>query len=281
MANHYETLGIDSNADQDAVKRAYRSLASRNHPDKGGDTARFQEIQAAYDVLSDPERRRQYDHELSNPFPGGQFHFHAGDFDHNDPFEHFRAMFGFGAEQFGRQRAQQRRNRSLRISIEVDLRETLDNQTKFIQINGNKNVQIDLPRGVRTGQTFKYSGLGDASNPNIPPGDLLIDVHVRDHPRFQISNFDLITVVEIDCLDALTGCTASIINLEGNQLQFTISPGTGSGNKYKMKGQGLAVPNSPIRGDLIAVVQLTVKKLDTHQIELVQQLKQRIHENRS
>ena len=281
MANYYEILGVNTDADADTIKRAYRSLASRNHPDKGGDTAKFQEIQAAYDVLSDPQRRQQYDHELTNPFPGGQFHFHAGNFDHGDPFEHFRNMFGFGSEQFGRQRSQPRRNRSLRISIEIDLVDTLVDQSKFIQINKDKNVKIDLPRGVRSGQTFKYSGLGDASNPNLPPGDLLVDVHVRPHPSFQVTNFDLITVVEIDCLDALTGCQASIVNLQGNKLEFNIAPGTGAGAKYKMRGQGLAVPNSPVRGDLIAVVQVSVKKLDPAQIQLVQQLKQSLYENQS
>lgn len=281
MANYYEILGVNADADADTIKRAYRGLASRNHPDKGGDTAKFQEIQSAYDVLSDPQRRQQYDHELSNPFPGGQFHFHAGNFDQGDPFEHFRSMFGFGAEQFGRQRAQQRRNRSLRISIEISLEETLNNQSKFIQINGAKNVQIDLPRGVRSGQTFKYSGLGDITNPNLPPGDLLVDIHVRPHPKFQVSNFDLITAVEIDCLDALTGCQASVVNLEGNKLEFTVASGTAPGAKYKMRGQGLAVPNSPLRGDLVAVVHLSIKKLDSAQIELVQQLKQNLYENQS
>lgn len=279
MTNYYEILGVDANADVDTIKRAYRTLASKHHPDKGGDTGKFQEIQAAYDVLSDPERRRQYDHELSNPFPGGQFHFHSSDFDHGDPFEHFRSMFGFGTEQFGRQRAPQRRNRSLRISLEIDLETTLSDQTKYIQINGNKNVKIDLPKGVRSGQTFKYTGLGDATNLNLPPGDLLVDIHVRPHHKFQVNNFDLITVIEIDCLDALTGCQVDITNLEGNKLQFSIAPGTSPGTKYKMRGQGLVIPNSPSRGDLIAVVQLTIKKLDPHQIELVQNLKQRIYEN--
>jgi DnaJ-class molecular chaperone len=281
MPNYYEILGVNADADADTIKRAYRSLASKNHPDKGGDTARFQEIQIAYDTLSDPERRSQYDHQLTNPFNGMKFHFNPGNFDHADPFEHFRSVFGFGAEQFGRQRAQPRRNRSLRISIEVGLDETLTDQSKFIQINGDKNIKIDIPKGVRSGQTFKYGGLGDRSNQNLPPGDLLVDVHVRPHPKFQVSNFDLITIVEIDCLDALTGCQTYITNLEGNQLQFNVSPGTTPGTKYKMKGQGLFVPNSSLRGDLIAVIQLTIKKLDSDQIKLVQQLKQQIHENRS
>lgn len=280
MANYYEILGVNESASSDEIKRAYRTLASRHHPDKGGDTAKFQEIQLAYDTLSDPERRQQYDFQLHHP-AGMQFQFNHSDFNGIDPFEHIRNIFGFTGEPFHRQSAQQRKNRSLRIGIGISLEETLQNCTKYVQINGNQNVKIDIPRGVRDGQTFKYAGLGDNTNPNWPPGDLLVDIHVIPHEKFQISNFDLITTVELDCLDALTGCETTITNLENSQLNFSIAPGTGPGTKYKLRGQGLAVPNSSVRGDLIAVVQLTVKKLDTDSIELVKQMKQQIYENKS
>jgi len=276
MKNYYQSLGIEENASMDEIKKAFRSLASRYHPDKGGDTAKFQEIQEAYSILGDENKKQQYDMERKNPFP--QFHFRSRNFDGINPFEE---IFNFGSEDFFRQ-GNRRKNKNIRIGITVSLEDTLAPIEKYIQIktsSGLKNVRIDIPRGIRSQQTFKYSGLGDESNPNFSPGDLIVDVFISPNEKFQISGSDLITIIKIDCLDAITGCQTKIQGLDGKELEFNILPGTQPGAKYKLKGQGLFVANTSIRGDLFVVVNLTVKKLDQKGLELVLNLKSQLNEN--
>lgn len=276
MKNYYNILGIDNNASADEIKKAFRTLASKHHPDKGGDTAKFQEIQEAYGILGDERKRQQYDQERNNPFP--QFQFRSSDFNGFNPFED---LFNFGHEEFIRQRTE-RKNKSVRISINVSLEETLAPIEKYIQLKTFKeikNVKIEIPRGLKSHQTFRYNGLGDESNPNLPPGDLIVDVFVIPNDKFQISGSDLITVTKIDCLDAMTGCLTKIKGLDGNELEFNILPSTQSGAKYKLKGQGLFVSNTSIRGDLFVIVNLTVKKLDQKGLELVEKLKSQLNEN--
>lgn len=278
MENYYEILGIKQTADSDEIKRAYRYLASRHHPDKGGDTAVFQKIQQAYDVLSDQNKRAEYDQQ-HNTSPGFRWNFD------NDPssFTPFEEIFGFHTDNFFRRRTHQRKNRNIKISITVGLEETLGPIEKIIQIqHGNelKNVRIDIPPGVCSHQNFKYSRLGDNSIANVPPGDLLVEVIVASHEKFQVSGNDLITTLSIDCLDAITGITAKIQSIEGNELEFNIYPGTSHGAKYKLKGQGLLVPNSTVRGDLFIVINLVVKKYSDSSIEIIKKIKSQLNEDR-
>lgn len=276
MIDYYTVLGLDKTASADEIKKAFRTLASRHHPDKGGDTAKFQELQQAYGVLGDEAQRRRYDSERNNPFV--DFQFRSNDFNGHNPFED---IFNFGQYEFNRTRTKNK-NRNIRISINVSLEETLEFIEKYIQIqtsSGLKNIRIDIPRGVRSQQTFRYSGLGDDSNPNHTPGDLIVDVFISKNERFQISGSDLLTVIQIDCLDAITGCATKITGLDGKELEFNILPGTQPGAKYKLKGQGLFVSNTGVRGDLYAIVNLTVKKLDQTGLDLVRNLKSQLNEN--
>lgn len=278
MLNYYEVLGVNENATADEIKKAFRVLASRHHPDKGGDTAKFQQIQEAYATLGDDQKRQQYDIQRKNPFP--QFQFRSGNFDGFDPFSE---MFGFNPDQFFRQRTEQRRNRNLKIALVVTLEETLNPIEKVIQLQGqqgNRTIKIDIPQGARAGQVFKYPGLGDSNISNLPPGDLLVELHIHPHEKFQANGTDLYTSVTVDCLDAITGCQIKISGLDGTELEFGLYPGTQPGAKYKLKGQGLYVPNSNIRGDLFAIINLTVKKLDKSSIDLIEKLKPQLNENR-
>jgi DnaJ-class molecular chaperone len=280
MPNYYEILGVNADADADTIKRAYRSLASKNHPDKGGDTARFQEIQIAYDTLSDPERRGQYDHQLNNPFVGMKFRSNPGAFDHTDPFEHFRSVFGFSNE--ASEYFAQRKNRNVRIAVDLTLEESLSDSFKILEFDSGqekKNIRIDIPAGVHNHQLLKYSRLGIQQNPNLPPGDLLVEIVFRKHPKFHVVDHALVLNYVIDCLDAITGCSLRVTGLDQKELEFTVRPGTQPGTKYKLKSQGLRKFNSQDRGDLIVIIDLSVPQLDKNQLELLQQIKQSINEN--
>jgi len=283
MSTHYETLGVSESATQDEIKKAYRSLASKNHPDKGGDTAKFQSIQAAYAAIETPEKREQYDAERRNP---GGFRFNVNGQPMNgvppgmeDIFRNFG--FGFGHDdpfaQFRQQHRQPRRNKDLRIEIQIPLVDTLESQKKVVSLrttNGDtQTVEVDIPRGVHPNSVIKYPGLGDNMFSTIPRGDLHVHFNIIPDPRFQISGYDLVTGIDINCLNAIIGCTQEFETLDGKVFSITIPAGTQPGTKFKVPAQGLYSTNQTQRGNLHLIANITVPmNLTSSQLETVKQL---------
>jgi len=266
----YNVLGLDRTATADDIKRAYRKLASQHHPDKGGDTAKFQAIQEAYATLSDPEKRAQYDHG-----PTANFNHHGG-FPHdiNDIFSQFGFRFGPGEEVFNHIR---RRNQDIRIEIECNLLDTLYDQDKSLNIrfpNGsNKNYNIKIPKGITSGTTIKYPNLGDRQFENLPPGDLLVTVKLLRHPNFEVSGLDIITKKQINSFEAILGCDILVSGLDKKQFSLRIPPGCQYNSKFKISGQGLPGFQNDIQGNLIVTIEiLTPKNLNENQIQLLNQL---------
>lgn len=262
--NHYETLGVSKSASPEEIKRAYRRLASQHHPDKGGDTAKFQEIQAAYETLSDPDRRQQYDNPQSQHF---NFDFGRGDI--HDIFNQFGFHFGPGF-------ARQQRNRDLTTTITITLADTLLDQNRTVGINkpdgSRSNVDINIPRGITAGTTMKFPGLGDHSNGNIPPGDLLITIDILPNPNYNVYGLDLVTKIEIDALEALTGTEKIVVGLDGRQFMIKIPAGTQPDTKFKIPGQGLYGFQNDIKGNLFALTKVTVPRLSTEELSIINNL---------
>ena len=183
--NYYNTLGIQQSASDDEIKTAYRKMAMKHHPDRGGDEQKFKQIEEAYRILSDPEKRRMVDMgvdpnlQAQGGFNQGPFEFHFGSDNIHDIF----GNFGFG---FGRP---QRRNKSLSVSVGINLEDVLTGKDLSAEIatpGGRKKlVNISIPPGVEDGQQIKYKGMGDHSMPDIPPGDLIVNVRIHQHPVFQ------------------------------------------------------------------------------------------------
>ncbi len=247
--NYYEILGVPNLATAEEIKRAYRKLASQHHPDKGGNKDRFQEIQAAYDTLSDANRRQQYDMQR-NGFggPGGvRFQWHGHPVNIDDIF----AQFGFG-DIFGQR--PQRRNKDLRIEIPVPLVSTLENQRKTISVqttNGQRQmVEVDIPRGISSGTNIKYPGLGDNLFNTLPPGDLYVQINVHPAENFQVHGVDLYTHVSVNCLEAIVGGTVTVVGIDGKQFELNLPSGTQHGTRFRLAGQGLYHMNSEQRGNL-------------------------------
>ena len=275
---YYETLGVSDKATADEIKRAYRKLASQHHPDKGGDKNKFQEIQAAYDTLSNEQKRQQYDMQR-NGFGGGpgmQFHWNSGDMNHPDISEIFRS-FGFSGSPFEFHRPQQRRNKDLRIEIPVPLVSTLTDQTKTVQVkttNGDTStVEVKIPRGITNGTSIRYSGLGDNLFNTIPRGDLYVQINVHNADNFIVNGIDLYTTVSVNCLLATAGGDITIVGLDSKTFILTLPAGTQPGIKFRLPEQGLYELNSDRRGDLYVEVALTVpQNLTTEQLEIVRSL---------
>ena len=282
MANAYEILGVPTGASDDEIKRAYRKLAAKHHPDRGGDTAKFQEIQNAYDTLSDPQRRAQHDN--PNPFShfdnghGNHFEFHFGGGGPQHIFEQFFRQ-GFGHSPFGHAHRQQqvRRNKDLRVNLSVDLVSTLQQQRKTISVQTTKgdrfNVDVDIPRGVNNGTTIKYSQLGDNMFDSLARGDLYVVINVHSDNRFEISGINLLTDITIDSLEALTGCEKSIYSLDNREFVIKIPQACQYGMRFGLSGQGLYQMNSNVRGDLIVTVAIRTPQLTEEQLNVIRNIK--------
>ena len=272
---HYATLGVAKTATPEEIKRAYRKLASQHHPDKGGDTARFQEIEAAYRVLSDPGQRQQYD----NPQPQGvHFNFNGNDFDGFPPgMEDILSRFNFGpGHPFGRHQ-QPRRNKDLRVEIAVSLLDTFQDQRKTLSIqttNGHReNLEIGVPRGVGHGTQIKYPGLGDTFFNTLPRGDLYVVVHLQQHDKYQVQGLDLVSTLEINCFEAILGSSIEVNTVDNRTLSLQIPPGTQNGTILRIRDEGLYQMHSNVRGNILIRIGVTVPQhLNEHQKDLIRQI---------
>ncbi len=263
--NPYEVLGISATASPEEIKKSYRKLASQHHPDKGGDTARFQQIQSAYDILSDPQKRQEYD----NPAPR-HHHFNF----HGTNIEEIFAQFGFGHHPFGR--VHPRKNQDIRTTIVLNLEDTLLDAKKsiFIQThNQTRTLEIQIPKGITSGTTIKYPNLGDNSLSNLPPGDLYLTVNISQHPRFQTSGLDLLTNLTIDCFQAILGCEQTIVGLDNKIFSIRIPSGCQPNTKLKIPGEGLPGFQNDIKGHLLVQILINIpNNLSDHQKNLLIEL---------
>lgn len=271
VMNYYEVLGVAKSASPEEIKRSYRRLASKHHPDKGGDTSKFQQIEEAYRVLSDPQQRAEFD----NPRPAANHNFH---FNFNGNDVNIQDIFSqFGFDPFGGNHPfqQTRRNKDVKTSINLKLRETLDNQSKTLNIKiaegSQRNVEIVIPRGITAGTTIKYPGLGDTLFTNLPPGDLYITVNVEQEPNYQISGLDLITSLTIDCFQAILGSEQTVYGLDGKQFVIQTPQGCQPGMKLKISGEGLWQFQNDVKGSLYINIGVSIpKNLSQDQLQLVQ-----------
>jgi DnaJ-class molecular chaperone len=275
--DYYATLGLKRNASDAEIKKAYRGLAMKHHPDRGGDEKKFKEISQAYDYLSDPEKKQIIDlggDPNAQPGMGGfnqgpfEFHFNTGNL--NDMF----GNFGFGG--FGRQ--PQRRNKSLSVNVEVSLEDVLTGKdfTAEVSIPGrNKMINIQIPPGIEHGQQIRYEGMGDNTIPNLKPGDLLVNVFVKEHTVFKRENTSLIIDKELDVWDAILGTPMEIVTLDKKTLTITIPPGTQPDTVLSCRGEGLPNMRTRQRGNLLIKIKVTIPKLlNSDQIDLIKKIKQ-------
>jgi curved DNA-binding protein len=305
--DYYETLGVPKTASEDEIRSAFRKLARKYHPDVAKDkkTAeeKFKQINEAYEVLSDPEKRRKYDELGTNwnqpggfqPPPqwgGGQpggFHTYGGDnggvefeFGGTGFSDFFEAFFGGGRGRsafggFG-QRASAERGSDVEADIMVTLEEALKGSTRQVSLRraGSKKTetyQVKIPRGVREGQRIRLAGQGEAGERGGKSGDLFLRVRLARHPDFSVEGSDLIHEVKIAPWQAVLGDSLTVPTLEGNA-RLKLPPGTQGGQRFRLRERGLPGVSGQ-RGDLYVVAQIQLpKKLTERERELWQQLAQ-------
>jgi len=286
--NYYETLGVSKTATKDEIKKAFRKKAHEYHPDKqGGDEVKFKEVNEAYQVLSNDQKRAQYDRFGSTGpnmggggFGGGQgfggFDFSGFqngqggmDFDLNDIFE---GMFGGG---FGGRRAP--RGRSIQIAITITFKESILGTKKKIKIPKESaefsqgEVEIDIPAGIENGQQLKLSGYGESVS-NGRPGDLYVIIQVEKHSHFRKEGYHLVRSLEVKLTDAILGAKYKVETLDGD-VTVKIPKGIRSGTFLRIKGSGVRV-NSFQRGDVLLEVKVLIPgSITKEQKKLIEELK--------
>jgi curved DNA-binding protein len=286
--DYYDILGVDRNASSDDIKRAYRKLARKHHPDVNKDPDaedRFKEISEAYEVLRDPEKRERYDR-LGQNWKSGQDVSGADGFDFRDfrgggaggPGGFGQGGYGdvrvdFGGGDFsdffeglfgGRGRARggggfngfSSRGADQEAMLELTLQEAAKGGKRKITLGDGRDYEVNIPAGVRDGQRIRLAGEGGRSPGGGPPGDLFLRVRVRPDPRFRVEGKDLYTDVPITPWEAALGATVEVPTLDGTS-KVKVPPGSSSGRKLRLRGAGLA------GGDLYAVLKIEVPKKPT------------------
>jgi DnaJ-class molecular chaperone len=258
MQNPYQTLGVNRDATADEIKRAYRKLASQHHPDRGGDTKKFQDIQAAYDTLSDSNRRSAYD----NPGFGG----FGNGFRADAPFD-FQTIFDIFGTRFQQPGQAQQRRQQARMSLWITLRDVAAGGRRTISVGtqqGTHAVEIEIPAGIDDGDTVQYSGIG-------PGGmDLVVSYRIHPEPRFTRQGLNLYTEHAVDIWQLITGGTTQVKDILGNTLEMTVSPRTQPGTTVRLRGRGLNGRNrSP--GDLLVKLQAQIPEhIDPELLSLIE-----------
>jgi len=252
--NYYQILGVAENASQDEIKKAYKKLAMKNHPDRGGDTQLFQSISQAYDTLSDSQKRQQYDAQKNGFNPFGQQH---GP-DVGDIFGNFGFSFGPGFAGFN----QRRKNKDLSIRVTINFKQSFTGtqiEAKFATPSGKKQtVVVDIPAGVQSGQTIRYTGLGDDSIPSFPKGDLNVTIMVEADPVWERRGNDLYTTLSITVLEAMAGCFKEVTCIDGTKIPITLRAGTQSGAEFACGGRGFRELNTGRTGSLFVIVEVDI-----------------------
>lgn len=266
--DYYSILGVAKTATQDEIKQAYKQLAKEHHPDHGGDNNLFAQINEAYETLRNPQKRAEYDQ------PKPQYNFRSEDF-RGANFEDIFSSF-FGA------RPQTRRNRDIRIAITIELEEVLSGKDLILNYtlltSQPTSANIRIHPGVQNGETIRFKGLGDNSITNIPRGDLLIQVKVLKHKRFDRDGKNVYTNVDINVLDLILGTSITMETLSKNVLNVNIPRGTQPGTVLSIAGYGLPDIGSGKPGNLyVAIKGITPKINNESLLERIKQLNDAIN----
>ncbi len=297
--DYYKVLGVDKNASENEIKKAYRKLARKYHPDlnPGNKEAekKFKEINEAHEVLGNPENRKKYDkygehwqhadeiekqRAQQQAYGGGGFDFSGfggfggGGYDKTDFSDFFQSMFGggFSGATGGQRRNVRFKGQDIQAQLHLNLRDVYTTQKHTINVNGKK-IRITIPAGVRDGQTIRIKGMGGPGINGGPNGDLYITFAIDDIPDFKRVGDDLYTKADIDLYTAVLGGETMIDTMNG-KVKLKVKPGTQCGTKVRLKGKGFPVYKQEGKfGDLYVTFNVKIPvNLTPEQKKLFEQL---------
>ena len=285
--DYYEVLGVSKNASDDEIKKAYRKLAIKYHPDKNpGDKeaeAKFKEINEAHDVLSDKQKRARYDQfghagvgGAGNPFGAGGNPF--GGFNYNGQTFNFDfgggglddilgSIFGFGSAS-----RRPRRGADYQTSVTISFEEAIFGTTKSIS-NDGKDLKIKIPAGIDDGMSIRLHGKGGEAPEGGEKGDLYVHIKVKPHKHLTREGAIILSEEKIDMVDAALGCEIDVETVDG-KITMKVPAGTQSGTPFKLSGHGVPFRADGDRGPhIVTVIVETPKNLSKKQKELLEEFK--------
>ncbi len=309
--DYYKTLGVAKSAPAEEIKKAYRKLAMKYHPDRNkGDKAaeeKFKAISEAYAVLSDDDKKKEYDTYGSDGFKqrySQEDIFQGSDISDilrgmgvgGDAFSQFfgggrgggrtytfhgggpqPGMGGFGFNQaYGGMGGAPLKGNDLIYELPVTLEEVFAGGDKMVAYRTggeSQRVSVKVPPGIESGKKLRLSGKGEPGPPGAPAGDLLIKISVLEHPQFKRQGADLVVTQPVSFTQAALGATVQVPTLEGKKLSVKVPKGTQAGAKLRLKGQGLPRFKGSGKGDLFVKIGIEVpKRLSKEQKELLKKL---------
>ena len=289
MKNYYDVLGVDEKATSAEITKAFKDLAKKHHPDRGGDEAKFKEINEAHDTLKSSQKRHDYDtmRKFGSTSTGGQHPFFnedifgdffsgfsGGDMDFGGSFNFTR---GPGGERIFRQNRQTRGNRNVQVRMAVSIKEAMNHNEKTINYKlpsgRDEFATVKIPAGVQHGVTFKFQGMGDDSIKNMPRGDLMVVMSVLDSDGYTRKGNDLYTDKTIDCFQAVRGYEFNLKTLEDKIIKVKVPAGTQPGTMLTLKGQGMPVHKTiGIRGNLYVKIHVLIPQLSAADLKKIKDL---------
>ena len=286
MKNYYDILGVSEDASSDQIKKAFKEIAKKEHPDRGGNEARFKEANEAYDTLKNSQKRHDYD--TMRKFGGTKGGDHP--FFNEDIFGDFFSGFGgdsggftfnFGRDanqgSFRNFRQQPRGNRNVQVRMAISIKEAMMHNEKTINYklpSGREEfANVKIPAGVQHGVTFKFSGMGDDSIKNMPRGDLMVIMSVLDSDGYTRKGNDLYTDKTIDCFQAIRGHNFNLKTLDDKIINVKVPAGTQPGTILSVRGQGMPVHKTiGIRGNLFVKIHILIPQLSAADLKKIKDL---------
>ena len=287
MKDYYNVLGVGETVTTEQIKKAFKDIAKKEHPDRGGNKDRFQEASEAHDTLKDSQKRHDYDtqrkfggggqgqHPFFNEDIFGDFFsgFSGGDMDFNGRFN-FQGNPNVRTKTF---RSRPQANRNIQVRMAISIKEAMMNNEKTINYKlpsgRDEFATVKIPAGVQHGVTFKFAGMGDDSIKNVPRGDLLVQMSVLDSDGYTRKVNDLYTDKTIDCFQAIRGHELKLKTLEDSVITVKVPAGTQHGTLLSVKGKGMPVHRTlNIRGNLYIKVLVLIPQLSTADLKKIEDL---------
>lgn len=265
--SYYLTLGVSETATPREITKAYHALAKKFHPDVNGDDPqaelKFKSISEAYNCLKDEIKRAQYDAAQRQPRGFNQ------NFNNRDPFDIIREHMWAQAES-------RIRNRDIALRYQITLEEAYTGKEvdlNFSAPNGPKQtVHVSIPPSVQSGTKIRFAGLGENTRPNVPPGDLYVQIEILPNQNFVRSWFDVGTTIYVDLIDAILGTNTDVECLDGTKTNVRVPAGITPGSHVVVPDKGFLKPNGT-RGSMLVEIVLVQPKLTPEQLDMLVQLK--------